>query len=74
MYNKVECIVISCDNCGETYTDEHSGFSIYVDESSAYESADSDGWYGDKNIHYCPSCHKIDDEDNLIIDQTRTKV
>lgn len=67
MYNKVECVVLSCDNCGESYTDEHNGFSIFVDENQAHESADNDGWYSDNGKYYCPDCHKIDDKDNLIL-------
>ena len=66
MYNKVECICLTCDNCGETYMDDHSGFSIYVDENGAHEAAEDDGWHLEGDKHYCPECHTIDDEDNLI--------
>jgi hypothetical protein len=45
MYNKVECVCISCDNCDETFIDDHSGFSIYVDENGAQESAERSGWH-----------------------------
>jgi hypothetical protein len=67
MYNKVECICLSCDNCGETFMDNHTGFSIYVDENGAHEAADNDGWYSEDGKHYCPECHTIDDDDNLIL-------
>lgn len=67
MIQKVECFTLECDNCKEIFQDEHSGFSIFVDESSAWEYADNDGWYEDKGKHYCPSCHDFDDDDNLII-------
>ena len=70
MYDKVECVTLSCDNCGEIYKDEDgSGFSIWVAESDAKDAAESDGWYmlDDDEKHYCPNCHDIDDEDNLII-------
>ena len=71
MYNKVECICITCDNCKETFMDDHTGFSIYVDENGAHDAADNDGWYSEDGKHYCPDCHTIDDEDNLIINESR---
>lgn len=74
MYNKVECIVITCDNCDETYTDEHSGFSIYSDENAANDACQNDDWESsEKGKHYCPLCYKINDEDELIINAERTK-
>jgi len=75
MYHKVECVTLTCDNCQEDYQNEHSGFSIFVDEASANDDADSDGWHlhGDDDKHYCPECHKINDNDELVIDMTRTK-
>jgi len=73
MYNKVECTCITCDNCGETYLDEQTGFSIYNDENDANQAADSDGWHSEDSKHYCPECHTINDNDELVIDMTRTK-
>jgi Zn finger protein HypA/HybF involved in hydrogenase expression len=70
MYNKIECVTLSCDNCGEIYQDEHgTGFSIWVHESGVHDSADSDGWYlhGEEDKHYCPECHTINDNDELVI-------
>lgn len=70
MYNKVECITLTCNNCGEIYCDDDgTGFSIWLTESDANEHADNDGWYlhGDDGKHYCPSCYEIDDDDNLIV-------
>lgn len=68
MYNKVECITLSCDNCEEIYQDEHgTGYSIWVAESDAFDAAENDGWYSHGGKHYCPNCHEFDDNDNLII-------
>lgn len=74
MYNKETCICITCDNCGELYRDEHSGFSLFVDEWSAHEAVDNDSWYSESGTHYCPACHKIDDEDNLVVNFSRHQV
>ena len=71
MYHKFECFTISCDNCKEDYRDEHTGFSIYVDENGLHDSADKNGWHSEENIHYCPKCHTINDNDELIIDKKR---
>lgn len=66
MYNKIECIYLTCDNCGEIFTENHNGFSIFLDEINAHDEADNDGWYL-HGKHYCSSCHTIDDDDILII-------
>ena len=72
MYNKEQSISISCNNCGDVYIDEHTGFSLYPDEIGAHEAADSDGWHSSEGEHYCPLCHKINDNEELIIDSGRT--
>lgn len=66
MYNKEQSISISCDNCGDVYIDEHTGFSLYPDEIGAQEAADNDGWHSSEGEHYCPLCHTINDNDELI--------
>lgn len=71
MISKVECIIIECDNCGEIFEDG-SGFSIFVDNDNAHPQ-DHD-WYCEGGKHYCPECHTLDDEDNLIINDDRTKI
>ena len=68
MYHEEKCVSITCDNCGETYTNDHSGFSWFPNNSDAYEEAGDDGWHETEDEkHYCPDCHEIDDDDNLII-------
>lgn len=66
--NKVECETITCDNCGDTY-ENHSGFTVFFFSSDAHP--EDDDWYVDNDTHYCPDCHTIDDDDNLIIDESR---
>jgi hypothetical protein len=67
MYTKVECVALYCDNCKEQFEEFNSGFSIFIDENQAHENADNAGWYLHDGKQYCPDCHWIDDEDNLII-------
>lgn len=67
MIEKVECIVITCDICEDVY-ENVNGFSVFPDEN--YVDPADDGWYthkGEGCVHYCPSCHEYDDEDNLIV-------
>lgn len=61
--------MLECDNCKKTYTNEHSGFSIYVDESSVSEEASDDNWYMNavNDKHYCPDCYKINEADEVFI-------
>lgn len=62
---KVECVIIVCDNCEEHFSD-YNDFSIFPDEQSAHPEGHDWHVTGDGK-HYCPKCHKIDDNDNLII-------
>lgn len=67
MIHKVECVTLSCDNCKKDFVEYHNGFSIFVDENSAYEEASNDNWFRDKDKCYCPDCYSFDEEENLII-------
>lgn len=68
MIHKEELYGASCDNCKEIYSDGHdTGFSYFVDHGILHEKLDSDGWHSGDEGCYCPKCHKIDDEDNLIL-------
>ena len=59
--------MIDCDVCGQSYRDDYTGFSIWLDDNSADEALEDTGWYIDEGKHYCKDCHEIDDNDNLII-------
>ncbi len=69
MYHKIECVTLECDNCKESYTNDHSGFSIFVDENSVCEDAEEGGWYmqTENGKHYCPNCHSISEDDAVYI-------
>lgn len=68
MIDKVECVMIACDNCKESYQNEDSGFSIFADEGTAIEDASEGGWYmfADNGKHYCRECHMIENDDVFI--------
>lgn len=71
--SKIDCVCIECNNCGDIYEDSR-GFSIFSLESDVHP--EDDGWYLEnsecQDIHYCPNCHEIDEQDNLII-KTKTE-
>lgn len=81
MITEEKCYVGSCDNCQESYTDDHSGFSMFVDEESLHERMDGDGWYTGYDDpehdgkHYCPHCYKQhpEEDDKIIVDISRKK-
>ncbi|RPE05532.1 hypothetical protein EGT74_24420 [Chitinophaga lutea] len=64
MITKVECIVIECNVCNDIYEDGN-GFSVFPDNNSAHP--EDNGWHVDEDVHYCPGCHEIDEDDNLIV-------
>ena len=81
MIHEEKCYCVTCDNCGETYMNDHSGFSLFVDENQLYENIDNDSWFthgeGEhKDKHYCEKCYKCDeaDEDKIILDESRKKL
>lgn len=79
MIKEVKSVMLSCDNCGDTYINDHSGFSIFLDEGNVTEEARDDDWYVDgsdpehQGKHYCPLCFKYhpEDDDKIIINLTR---
>ncbi|MEK6884593.1 MAG: hypothetical protein AABY22_33480 [Nanoarchaeota archaeon] len=68
---------VICDNCGVDAGD-NSTYSAWRDESQARNSAVEAVWgtfKDEKNEeqHMCPKCYRFDDDDKIIINQTRTK-
>jgi hypothetical protein len=68
MFFTQECVGVQCDNCGEIYEDAN-GFTVQYDKFNLHPEEDE--WHVDGDIHYCPKCHHIDDEDNLVVDVSR---
>lgn len=81
MIYKENCYTATCDNCGETYQNEHSGFSMYSTDQSLLEEMDNDDWYlhdqdtEHQDKEYCPKCFKWhpDIDDKIILDESRKK-
>jgi hypothetical protein len=67
-----------CDNCGEHWIDEEKGIAVFGTENDVlnevrnFESWHTEGPFGNEK-HYCPECFTINDNDELVIDMTRTK-
>jgi len=75
MYQEIKCVCIECDVCKETFQDDFTGFSIFIDKQSAIDRAQEYAWHETEDEkHYCPKCHSFDDEDNLVINQPPTKL
>jgi hypothetical protein len=67
MIRKVECFACDCDNCGESFEDALSGFQLMADEQALDELLENNNWYNGEEGHFCPKCHKINDDDKLVI-------
>lgn len=67
MFIDVTMVGLRCDNCGKTYQNENTCFTAFVDKQDCAEDAEEGGWHVGRINQYCPSCHEIDDEDNLIL-------
>jgi hypothetical protein len=64
MIEKIEMYSVSCDVC-ETILE--TDYSCWNHPEDAVEEAAEYGWHRDGDKHYCPDCHKFDDNDNVII-------
>lgn len=73
MIKETTAYYVECDNCKETLETEHEGWSFFLDKGQAHDEADNHQWYEVDNKYYCPACHKVDDDDNLIINAERKK-
>lgn len=54
---------VQCDRCGEHYCG--GDYEYHIDEPSALESAQEDGWIEVGNEHYCPCCYKEENDENV---------
>jgi hypothetical protein len=75
MKKEVEMVTVQCDNCKKDFKDEHMGYSCWGSLSDAWEYASESGWiHGDDfDTHYCPDCYSYDDNDNLVLNESRKK-
>lgn len=66
MIVKVEMYTVECDNCKST-RGQDSEYSCWNDENYALDEAIDHDWIEHEGKHYCPSCYKIDNDDNITI-------
>ena len=64
---------VQCDNCKDTYQDDDSGYAFWMNPNDAWECANDDGWTEEDDKHYCSNCFEYNDDDELIINEKRTK-
>lgn len=57
----------TCDVCKKDFLHKFEGWSLYFHEDVMLEYMLDAEWHIEGNKCYCPSCHKIDDYDNVII-------
>lgn len=76
MIYKQDCFSVECDRCKIDYEQSYTGYSVFVDPSSAIEAATDDGWgvvcVVDKeaDMIYCPDCHTVDEDGNVVCNET----
>lgn len=57
---------IKCNRCQAIYEDSE-GANLAVDRhGDLEESAQEDGWYVNGDRHYCPNCHTINENDEVV--------
>lgn len=70
MIQEVTMFGAVCDCCNEAWYNDHYGWSAMNDKSGLKEMLSNDEWHiSEDGKTYCPSCHTIDDDDNVVIKQ-----
>jgi len=73
MIKTVQMFTVICDNCG-TDIGEDAEYSCWNDESFANENAMESGWHKEGDKHYCSNCWSYDDNDNILINESRKSI
>lgn len=70
---KIDAWICTCDNCGEMLRGWDDIIPVGFHESEAIDiiNVNSD-WIEKDGKFYCEDCHTIDEDDNIIIDESRT--
>lgn len=81
MITEVKMFGCKCDNCGNTWKDEHNGLVAFTDKLSmetVLGDEDGEAWHIDRNFtphrHYCDDCWCIDENDKLILNPDRRTI
>ena len=56
-----------CDICKVDFEHPFEGWTVFLNEDNMLDSMSNAGWHIDGQKCYCPKCHEIDGEDNLIV-------
>ena len=70
---EMKMYTLKCDNCGELFSDDHSGICGWKDFEGAKENAIDSEWIEDEkliDVHYRPDCYYFNDDDVLTLKNT----
>lgn len=76
---KSKCFGVKCDCCGKLYEQRGTDYSLFVSDEDIESYLEEDDWFidiwgkGRGKKYYCPECFEMDDDDNMIIDESRRK-
>lgn len=58
-----------CDICKDDFEHPFEGWALFLDQDYMLDSMGNYGWHlvDGSDLCYCPKCHEIDENDNLII-------
>jgi len=74
MIKEVKMYTVICDCCGVDVNDNME-YSCYSEANHAqYCAMDSDWIHPEENKHYCPDCFTYDDDDKLIISNSKSQI
>lgn len=72
MIKEFSTYTIICDNCGADICNG-TDYSGYGDADYVNDMALDNEWIEVDKKHYCDNCFSYDDNDELVIDKSRTK-
>ncbi len=68
---KIEMYTVKCDNCHDEF--QTNDYSCFTDKQLSWEQAEHWTWTEHEGNHYCDECWDYGDEDEIIINTSRTK-
>ena len=71
MIKEVTMYTVICDNCGKDCNKDQE-YSCWSDKTFAQDCAMESDWLKEGDEHYCTECYSYNDEDELVIDKSRT--
>lgn len=67
MIHEIKTYGATCDNCGESWRDDHTGFVGFTTAWDMSTTLAESEWHIENEKTYCHDCYYFDEDDNLVL-------